>query len=264
MTTDIDALASTHGAEEIYVMGDLVHPPDSQKGNVPHVTPEAFDEFWSLVNNASNADTVKHALPGNHEPPLGTFLQSDERATLRQKIDLGDASVYLMNTAASAAATGSPGQGSTQGGIGPNTQWVPHGDIKWLDRQLSEDSNSAKFVAFHAAPYFMGDANLDAHSSDGNFRQGNFYDVCLNYQQIHNVLSSHSNVVAMCGHLYQFNYEGSYNVDGVDYVWKKHYYEEANDSVHTYAYIDIDSTGCTITTVEHSDGATNTILNTTF
>lgn len=63
------------------------------------------------------------------------------------------------------------------------------------------------------------------------------YWVCRNYREIHDILSSYDNVVCLQGHTAQFVAEGSSRVDGVEYLYKKHYYEVRDVGVTTYAYL---------------------------
>lgn len=267
ITQDLNSLFNSYGSEHVYIGGDLAHPED--KTTVPHLEGDELDEFWKYVDKCDYPAKIT-ACPGNHDVPIQHFLQSDEdRTVLRGEYAHGDSlRVYLMNTVPTATVTGSPGitggTGDGQGGIGVIYGRIPYADLLWLDDRLTQAPDTAtKVVMTHHHVYFSNDSNLQgySYSPDDNFRNPNNYWVCLNHEKIHDVLSSHSRVIVPQNDVYQFSSEGYRQLDGVYYLWKKHYYKGGNDSVHTYAYIDGDSTGATVTTVDHSTGSMNTILD---
>lgn len=255
---DLAALVEEYGVADVFCTGDCAHPRDDDRGSVPHVTAADVDEFWRYVDASGYGERVR-AIPGNHDVPLRTFLDSDDRALWRGRFTDDDVTVLVVTTAVPGAATGSPGRPDEQGGVGVNSGRVAYADLVWLERQLERAGDDAKVVLPHHPTYFVGDSALDAYSPDGSLRERNLYDVCRNYRTIHGVLSRFEKVLVPFSHLYQFASEGGSTVDGVTYAWKKHYYEFTADRLWTYAYIDVDADGARIVTVDR-DGTARTVV----
>lgn len=252
------------GCDTIVHTGDLVHPVAS--ADIPHVTEDEFNRFWSLVDQSSYGDLVEYAVPGNHDIPLQTYLESDNRAKLTERIDFDSAGVtmILLNTQATGYTTGSNSP-EGQGGASTEIPRVPLRDVEWMDEQLTDAGSNAKLIMPHAPTYFQENAAYNAvHSQNGTLGQGGSYQITWNYQYIHDTLKQYNKVVEPTSHVYDHSDEGSEQANGVWYAWKLHTYDHSTESMQTYAYIDIDSTGCTITTVNYSDGVENIILDTTF
>lgn len=258
-TADLVSLREEYGVNEVFCTGDCAHPKDNDRGNVPHITEADAETFWQYVDESGHGAHVR-AIPGNHDVPLQTFLESDVRAIWRGRFSYEGVTVILLTTAVSGVVTGSPGRPSEQGGVGVNTAYVSYADLAWLEEQLKRADDDAKIVLPHHATYFVNSPKMDAYSPDGNYRERNSYDVCLNYKAIHGVLSSFEKVVVPFSHLYQFDFEGSYTVDGVTYAWKKHYYDFSADRVTTYAYIEADATSVRTITVDRR-GRETVIVN---
>lgn len=281
LTTDMQTLVDTVGVSDIYWTGDQVHPTD--KSTRPHYPADKYNAFWDYVDDSGYYGRVAAAIPGNHEVPVGNWLKSDPKAVRRFHKRYSDGlTVLALNTVASGFMTGAGSLG-TQGGVGPNIGKVSYNDVYWMKRKLANAPDTdTKLVFFHHPPFFIEDSSLQAsnitidhtpYSPDQNYRTENRYDVCLNWFDLHQELAQQPRVVVPVSHIYQFSYEGSVPSSStsfggnfpVDYVYKKHYYKGVpTTGVETYAYIDADSTGVTITTKEHSTGATTTILDKTW
>ncbi len=267
---DIDTLDSFYGVDDIYFTGDLVAP--SKTGQVPHAKPSYFDEFWRLVDQANNPDLVRYATPGNHDVPLGVFLDSDPRCVLRKRIDYPDdgVSVFLVNTHAHGYVTGSPGQSADdQSNIGPDVPLVPYRDLKWLDEQMADAGSNAKIVLPHAemVPHGSGigpDTGPHGRLQYLSTSELNWYEVVRNFHLCEEILSKYNKVVVANSHTRPGG-QGSTTINGVDYAWKKHYWGFSDPpSVRTFGYFDVTSSGVTLKTVEHSDGTEYTLLDKTF
>jgi len=253
------------GCDTIIHTGDLVHPELSR--DIPHVTEDEFDRFWSLVDQSSYGDLLEYAVPGNHDIPLQTYLESDERAKLTERVDFDadGVTIILLNTQATGYTTGSSSAGGNQGGAATEIPRVALRDIEWMDEQLADSGSNAKLILPHAPTYFQETAEYGAvQSNNGTMGGGASYQITWNFNYIHETLKQYDKVVEPTSHVYDHTDEGSEQTDGVWYAWKLHTYDHPSDSVQTYAYIDIDSSGCTITTVDYSDGSENVILDTTF
>lgn len=273
LAADFDWLVDNRNPEDCYFTGDMVIGAVPDEG-VPHTGPEAYDTLWDVVDNdITNSDKLRAAVPGNHEVPIQTFLESDERATLRERIDYDDAgvSVFLVNTQANSFVTGAPGDSGTgnYGGTGVTNARMAYRDIKWLEEQMADAGDNAKLVLPHAATYGTAQGVL-GNMNNGYMRNNQEYWMCLNYEFIHETISQFNKVVVPFSHLFQFDTEGSDSHDGVTYAWKKHYFVPDGESASgaeeasTFGQIDIDSTGCTITTIEHSDKTETPVVDVTF
>jgi hypothetical protein len=256
LTADMDDLFNNKGVSHIYWNGDQVAADDPNRE--PHSIPAYYDEFWSLVDNSAQPSNVT-AIPGNHEAPIQTHVQSDDRAVLRFRddYDADNVTVIGMNTAAPGFVTGGGGQG-----VGWTRGHVPRRDIKWLDDQLADAGTNAKVVFFHHQPQFL---NNQVQYTDNRDYIGNAesYWICQNYKAITDVLESYNKVVVPTGHIFQFQNDGSETVNGVDYLYKKHYYDTTSDTIYNYAYIDVTSTSATATVVAQ-DGTETQIYTQTF
>jgi len=258
LTADVVSLFEDYGVEHLYINGDAVAPNNGWQRDV-HTKPAYYDEFWRLIDESGYGDCAI-CTPGNHECPLQLFVASDSRARLRYRTEFDGVTLLMVNTAAPAWVTG--GRGAAYGW---NNGHVPKTDLAWLDTQLDEAGEDAKLVFFHHHAWLTpGDPFASAPAGTRTMHQGNLYEVCRNYQEIHRLLSSYEKVVVPQGHTYQFTAEGASNVDGVEYLYKKHYYETVSDTVYSYAFIDIDEAGCTVTTVDHRAGSESVILDKTF
>lgn len=250
-----------NGCDWVFHAGDAVH---SDTGSPDRM--DDYDTFWGAFDQTQDGgDSLRAVIPGNHEPPLATFLDSDPRATLRERYDndTDDVSVIFLNTQGNSATYGTPGRRS-----GPATEVprVPYRDAEWLDEQLA-DANTAKLVVPHASPYWLNDSNYGEVLSNGNgtLRERCLYNVIQNYDKVHNqILTSYNNVVVPVSHLYQFSGEGSATYGGVDYIWKNHSVEVQQQNYHTFCYIDINGTGAEVVSVDHGTKSTTTLLSTTF
>lgn len=264
LTEDIVSLFEEYNVSDLYFNGDAVFKTDSfvddsttEYENYTHSTPAYYDRFWELVDASGYGDRVV-CTPGNHDVPLQLFLDSDDRARLRYKATYDGVTVLMVNTAG-------PGwvSGSRQAGYGWTNGYVPYRDLQWLDEELAAAGDDAKVVYFHHHAWLTPDDPLASAPTDSQ-SVDQLYWVCRNYRAIHDVLSSYDKVVCPQGHTAQFASEGSSCVDGVEYLHKKHYYEVRDDGVTTYAFLDVDRDGCTVTTVDHDTGAENVILDTDF
>lgn len=261
-THNLNTLGDTYDVADVFCTGDCTHPQDNDRGNVPHITKTDIDTFWRYVDKSRVGDRV-HAIPGNHDVPLQTFLASDDRAIWRGRFTYDGVTIIALTTAVPGAVTGSPGHPYDQGGVGVNHAYVSYADLVWLEEQLDAAGDDVKIVFPHHATYFVNAPGLDAYSPDGNYREGNSYDVCLNYASIHSLLASYEKVVVPFSHLYQFESADSYTEDGIIYAWKRHYYEFTADRVHTYAYLDATNTAVQLTTVDQ-DQRERIIVDVTF
>lgn len=266
---DANRLINTHNVEDIYLTGDMVH--GRPKGRVPHTVAEDYDQFWNLVSQTDDPDRFRAAVPGNHEAPLRIYLDSDDRAALRKRVDYADdgLSVFLVNTSAPSWITGNEDTNAgVNTGVGTTVPRMPYADIEWLDEQLADADNQgyAKLILPHGATYLTPPGADEGNGTNGNLSPGDVYWVCTNYKHIHSIISQYSDVAVAFSHLYQFGSgnETSYTVDGVDYVSTQHYYNASSDSLTTYGIIDADSGGITITTEQHGSLNTFTPLDATY
>lgn len=265
--TDYDKLVDTYTVDDVYLTGDLVH--GRPKGRRPHTLKADYDRFLSLLDGTTDAGgSMRAMIPGNHEVPLQTFLESDDRAVLRKRIDYDTAgvTVLLVNTTATGYVTGNSGSGSDNTGVGVTVNRLPYADVQWLDDQLSDAGSNAKLILPHAATYTTPSGATKGNGINGDLGPDSLYWVCTNYERIHSVISQYNKVVVPFSHLYQFGSgnETSATVDGVDYVSTQHYYDASADAATTFGRIDVDSSSCTITTEEHSDATEYTPLDVTF
>lgn len=260
LTEDITALFEEKDIDFLFFNGDAVSRADSFSADYyEHSTPKFYSRFWELVDQSGYGNRVA-AVPGNHDTPLQYFLESDKRAHLRYKRTYDDGvTVLMVNTAGPGAVNGSVGSG-----YGWSVGYVPYKDLQWLDQQLAEAGDDTKVVYFHHHAWLTpGDPLASAETDTLTQDQG--YFVCQNYNAIHDILSSYDKVVCPQGHTPQFQTEGSSRVDGVEYLYKKHYYDVFNhERVTTYGYLDVTSEGCTVKTVDHNSGEENTLLDKTF
>lgn len=268
LTADYDYLDHEKRVDIIVHGGDCVHPTDEQRSKDPHTTPSYYERFWSLIDATDTPELFEYAVPGNHDVPLATFLRSDDRATIRKRVDYPahNVSVFYINTHMPGIVTGSPGTAS-QGGVGTEVPRVSYRDLQWLDAGLAdaESKDHTQLVIGHASPYFLDDSGIkDASSAPSTsvMPQRSMYMVCSNYNAFHTVLSKYSKVVVPISHLYQFTSEGSQQIDGVHYVWKYHYTRQRK-SFETFAYIDVDGQRAIITTIDHDTRSESVILDTT-
>ncbi|MGQ4557119.1 metallophosphoesterase [Halobellus sp. GM3] len=258
LTQDIRSLFETYGISDLYFNGDAVFQSDSfWSGNYAHSTPEYYDRFWELVDASGHGDNVV-AAPGNHDTPLQYFVESDDRARLRYKKEYDGVTVFMMNTAGTGWVSGSADMG-----YGWTNGYVPYKDLRWLDRELEKAGDNAKVVYFHHhATLTPGDPLASSQTETQELT--NLYWVCRNHSTVHDILSSYDKVVCPQGHTAQAAAEGSSNVDGVEYLYKKHYYHVYTGEVTTYAFLDVGADGVTVTTVDHNSGEENTILEKQF
>lgn len=264
---DFDYLTEVLGCETVYHGGDVCHADDNE--DAPHVRPSAYERFFELLSRTQSPDALARLVPGNHDVPLSTFLAADERCVLRDRMDYPNAnvSVICLNTQATGFVTGSPGRNGTQGGIGTDVCRVAHTDVRWLREQLmdADSMGHTKLVIPHAALHPLTKCPYDrVHGYNGSIDSDSVYNIVLNFQDVHDELAQYSDVVCPISHLYQFEGEGAQTIDGVEYVFKKHYWKASNDSFETFAFIDINGTGATVTTVKHSDRTATTVLDVTF
>lgn len=262
MQADFNKLTETYGVDDVFFTGDMTQHGPNQTTR-PHVEEAAYDRLWSLVEGAIRPGKLRAYIPGNHEVPIQTFLESDDRTTLRKRIDYDAAgvSVFLINTHGPGFT---PGDLSGENGMGVTVPRIPRRDLEWLDKQMADAGSNAKLVLPHAPPYgFPGKPSFDVENNTGPSQR---YEVCENQLYAHKILSSYNKVVVPVSHLFQFgsDKEDSHTIDGVHYVEKQHYYEEATDEVYTFGRINVTSSGCQVVTEEHSDGTTYTPLDVTF
>ena len=261
MTEDIRSLFTDYDVNSLYFNGDQVAPNDGFEDNNgnPHSKPAYYNKFWDLVDDSGFGERII-ATPGNHECPLQDFIRSDERARLRYKTEFDGVTLLMMNTSVPAWVTGGFGAA-----YGWNNGYVSQSDLEWMDEQLNKAGDNAKMVFFHHHAWLTpGDPVASAPGDTETMHQANLYEVCRNYQAIHDILSSYDKVIVPQGHTFQFTDEGSSNVDGVEYLYKKHYYSVFTDTVTTYEFIDVSPEKCTVTTVDHNTGDENVILNKNF
>lgn len=268
LTEDITALFEEQNIRHLYFNGDAVFQAATfSEGEYVHSSPGFYDRFWELVDESGYGERIV-CTPGNHDVPLQYFLESDERAQLRYKrtYDTEGVTVLMVNTVGPGAVSG-----SQEVGYGWTTGYVPYKDLRWLDEQLSEAGDTTKVVFFHHHAWLTpGDPLASAETDTQSIDQ--LYWVCRNYRTIHDILSSYDKVVCPQGHSSQVVTEGSSRVDGVEYVYKKHYYNLRDEGVTkypekdvtTYAYIEADSNNCRITTVDHNTNEEKIILNSKF
>lgn len=265
---DHNTLDHTYNVDDILWTGDQVAPSARQE-EVPHVTPEYYERFWGLVEQADNPDLVRYAIPGNHDCPLGMFLESDERAVLRAKIEYDDGvTVLMVNAHTTALSTGSPGNG-----IGHSYPMASYSDLKWLDEELAaaENRGDAKIVLPHAAPVKFdlsnGSRDLANRSryihTDTNSALELMYETCLNQNYFHSeILSNYTDVVVPCSHIYTTG-TAQDTFDGVHYLHTAHYWDGGSGGVTSFQTIDATSSGVTVTEIDHSTGSETTVLDVT-
>lgn len=271
---DYNYLANTLAVDDIYHGGDLVSPSRARRDETPHVTAEYFDQFFSLIGRTDNPSLLKRCVPGNHDIPLSTFLAADETCVLRDRVDYpqDNLSVLCVNTHMTGIVTGSPGLG-TQGSAGSDVARMAKADIDWMDRQLADiDSRGhSALIIPHTTFTSLPDCPWPRASGyNGHIDDPALYNIPTNHKDIERVLRRHAgnglNIVVPVSHLFYFGNEGSQTVDGVNYVFKKHYWGGLNNNneLFTFAYIDMDGSGAAVTTVDHSSHAETTVLDVTF
>jgi len=264
MIEDYDHQVQTKGAEDVYLLGDQVHP--NTDGQVPHIDPAAYDRFWSLFGEtADGGAAVNAAIPGNHDVPIQGHLEADDRAVLRKRVDYPDdgVTVLLMNTYANGLTTGGPA--GYQSGIGPNATRTPYADLKWLDDQLADAGDNAKLVLSHA-PLSLLNTNLSPGTDgfNGEMLENDVYNVPMNWKLSRKILSKYDKTINLFGHVYQFANRGHDTINGVDYVYKYHYHDGSDDTVTTLPFVDIDSSSAKIVSIDHSDKSETTLIDKTF
>lgn len=261
--TDYNKLVTTYGTEDVYFTGDQVHP--ASQGEPPHVPKAAYDRFWSLVDGTDDSgDSVRSAIPGNHDIPIQGHLEADERAVLRARVDYPDdnVTVLMVNTQANSFVTGGRVDGDNNA-TGAAVPRMPYSDIRWMDEQLDDAGSNAKIILPHAVMYPTANS---AFPEVGYTSGGRVYHLIENWRAAHRVLSGYNKVVVPQSHIYSFGsgMEDSTTVDGVEYVRTQHYHRGSDDSVHTFGRIDVSGSSVTVTTEEHSDGTEYTNLDKTF
>lgn len=273
LVEDYDYLATTKGVEAIYHGGDVAHTDNP--GSPPHVEPGAYDRFFELINQTADPSLLKRLVPGNHDVPLSTFLAADERCVLRDRLDYpsDNLTVLFLNTQATGFVTGSAGA-NDQGGVGTEVVRVPYRDVQWLDREIRDAraQGHAVLVMPHAALTPIPSAPYDRVTGyRGQLDGKSLYNIVTNHHDVHGVLASHAadgaNIVVPVSHLYQTAGEGNETIDGVHYVYKKHYVTNvtaANSDIHTFGEIRMDGSGADIWTWEHSNKTSTQILSVTF
>lgn len=274
---DYNYLVNTVGVETIYVGGDVCHAdkPDEQ----PHVRPSAYDQFFSLVERTTDPSALERLIPGNHDVPLSTFLAADNRCVLRDRIDYprDSLTVLFVNTQATGFVTGSSGPESReQGGVGTETCRVGKDDVEWMDAQLSDAATLGHTVLIlpHAALTPIPSCPYErVQGYRGQLDAASLYNIVVNYREVHGLLADHAaaglDIVVPVSHLYQFAGEGNETIDGIHYVYKKHYWESNGgnsgpEAFHTFGHIEMDGNGATVTTVEHANRTATTILDVSF
>ncbi|MFC6724584.1 metallophosphoesterase family protein [Halobium palmae] len=257
LTEDVAALFEEWGVEHLYFNGDAVFQAGAfASGGYEHSTPEYYDRFWELVDASGYGDRVT-VTPGNHDVPLQYFVESDERARLQfeRTYDRDGVTVLMVNTVGPGAVSG-----SQEAGYGWTNGYVPYRQLRWLEDELSKAGDDTKLVFFHHHAWLTpGDPLASAATDTQSIEQ--LYWVCRNYRAIHDRLSDHDKVVCPQAHTAQFVAEGSSRVDGVEYLYKKHYYNVRDGGLTTYAFIDATEDGCTVTTVDRNTGEQNVILD---
>lgn len=259
LTADITTLFEKDNVEFLYFNGDAVFQTDSfQQDYYAHSSPEFFERFWELVDKSGHGSKIA-VTPGNHDVPLQYFLESDDRAHLRFKRTYDDVTVLMVSTVGPGAVNGSRGTG-----YGWTTGYVPYKELQWLDQELSAAGDKAKVVYFHHHAWLTPGDPLASSETDTLTQKQRYY-VCQNYNSIHNTLSKYDKVICPQGHTPQTRKEGASEVDGVEYLYKKHYYDVRNHgNVTTYAYLDVTRDDCTVTTIDHETREENVILEKTF
>lgn len=260
LTEDIATLFRRWNVEHLYFNGDAVFQAGAfSGGDYAHSTPEYYDRFWELVDESGYGDRTI-VTPGNHDVPLQYFVESDDRARLKYKrrYDREGVTVLMVNTVGPGAVSG-----SQEAGYGWTNGYVPYEQLEWLDRELSNAGDDTKLVFFHHHAWLTpGDPLASAPTDTQSIDQ--LYWVCRNYRAIHDILSDHEKVVCPQAHTAQFSDEGSSCVDGVHYLYKKHYFNVRDGGLTTYAYIDANAEGCEVTTVDRNTLEETVILDTEF
>lgn len=264
LVDDYDYLVDTMGVDVVYFTGDLVLPPSNDQ--IPHVKPRAYEQFWHLISQTTDGgDTLQYCIPGNHDNPLQTFLDSDPRCVLEafETFETDGVTVALVNTAETGYATGSAGT-SDQGGVATEFQRVSKARLTRLDDELANAGSNAKLILPHAALTPLPNAAYTGvRGLNGELREQDMYNVVLNHRHAHGVLSKYNKTVVPVSHLYQWDGEGSQTVDGVDYCWKYHYYDDNNDTVSKIGYIEISDASVDVKTIAQ-DRTETTLLSKTF
>lgn len=266
LISDYNYLVDEIGVDTIYHGGDVCH--SDGKIEPPHVRAAAYERFFELVSQTTAPDALSRLVPGNHDVPLSTFVQADERCVLRDRIDYPDEklTVLFLNTQAPGFVTGSASPTGGQGGVGTEVCRVPYRDVLWIEEQLAdaEAAGHATLIVPHAALTFLPECPYHrVHAHKGAIDAATLYNVVTNHRRVHGVISEYSNVVVLVSHLFQFEGEGSQTIDGVHYVYKKHYWN-AGDPFETFCHLEMDGSGTTITSVEHSDRSSSVLLDVTF
>lgn len=260
LSEDIAELFEMWDIEHLYFNGDAVFQAGGfDSGGYAHSTPEYYERFWRLVDESGYGDRVT-VTPGNHDVPLQYFVESDERARLKyeETYDQAGVTVLMVNTVGPGAVSG-----SQEAGYGWTNGYVPYNQLQWLDEELSKAGDDTKLVFFHHHAWLTPGDPLASSATDTQSID-ELYWVCRNYRAIHDVLSDYDNVVCPQAHTAQFTDEGSSRVDGVEYLYKKHYYHVRDGGMTTYAFIDATEDHCTVTTVDRNTHEKNVILDAEF
>jgi len=267
--SNVDSLMTSLGCADWWLTGDAIHPnpPENKIPHVPNLE-AAYDNLLNVVSD--HYDSLEAILPSHHDAPYQLAVEQDEKIkTWHTKTYDGDGvTTILLDTGGPAHVTGSGGGGGSTrgGGSGTDNGYVPMRTAYRLREELeaAESRGDAKIILPHHLLYPIDNTNLVGSSPSNKMLHNNTaYWVVQNSQFVHDMLSNYSKVVVPQSHLYQFNGEGSYTVDGVTYCYKKHYVNVGTGETYTYGYIDATSSGVDVVTVDQA-GATNTIASVTF
>jgi len=263
ITQDIEAMFNEFGVDRWVHTGDPSHPIGDHRGRVPHMGEGVYSAFWDYVEQSGHYDDLLGILPGNHDVPLQNFLESDNKTVLNQAVhfDTG-VSVLMINSVGGGTHTGSPSHADEPGGYGVDYGYVPEYVLDWLDEQLDHAADNLKLVFPHHHLQFQSDSAVEhVHSPDDTLREENMYWVVLNHRRVHDRLARHDKVVVPQSHVFQFDWEGVRNKDGVRYLTSKHYYDLVNDEKRgTWGVIEAANEHVRVVTVD-PEGAENTLLD---
>lgn len=268
LTSDIADAVETFGAKHVYMHGDMAAPSKSQRAETPHYPPNAYDqELWSYVDDSGHGEKVLAVTAGNHDVPIHGLIRSDDRGKYRYSRHYGGLSVICPPTSAG-TVTGGPGEPSnnTPGGVGVNTNYVPYTDLKWLENELDAAGTNTKLILPHAGFAFgtVNGSDLVSTSDDENIRPNNMYWICLNNREVRSRLEQYSKVVVIAGHIFDFDDEESFNRNGVEYVYKNHYYWPNQDRIYDYAVVNGTVSGVSVNLVDHGASTGSAILDKTW